>query len=122
VSTTIFSGHDTHERGLYHPVVGCSAVEAVLDYGDSSEVLLVCWPTVTKAVLQAALLWGSGRPIVYIGEMTDYTKFGTGGGCATDEFFEHFEVTHRFTTYRGNALESAVVGRISDRPVTSIGR
>lgn len=121
LSTTIFSGHDTHEYGLYHDVEELSAVDAVLAYGDSRDILLVSWPTVTNAVLQAALLWGPGRPIVFIGEMTDYSK-GHYGGCATDDFFEHFEVTHRFTTYRGNQQEHAVVGRISAKPVVSIGR
>lgn len=121
LSTTIFSGHDMHEYGLYHAVEELSAVEAVLDYRDSRDILLICWATVTNAVLQSAMLWGPGRPIVFIGEMTDYSR-GHYAGCATDEFFEHFEVTHRFQTYRGNALEHAVVGRMSATPVVSIGR
>lgn len=121
LSTTVFSGHDCHEYGFYHAVEELSAVDAVIEYGDSRDILLVSWPTVTNAVLQAAMLWGPSRPIVFIGEMTDYSK-GHYGGCATDDFFEHFEVVHRFTTYRGNALEHALVGRMSATPVVSIGR
>ena len=121
-STTVFSGHDAHERGLYFPVHERSATDAVLEFGDSHDVLLVCWPTVTKSVLLAALLWGVDKPIVFIGEITDYTQ-NVLGGCATDEFFEHFAITKRFSTYgTRKSFEHAVVGQIASTKITSIGR
>lgn len=112
VATTRFSGHDAHERGLYYQVQECSAVSAVLEHGANADVLLVCWPTVTPAVLQAALRWGPERDIVFIGEVTDYTQ-GHLGGCATDEFFEAIDERHRFATYAPrNIMERAMVCRL----------
>jgi hypothetical protein len=110
-ATSIHSSHDCHEAGFYHPVVEMRATQAVAEFGEANQVLLVCWPTVTMAVLQAALLWGAARDIVFIGEITDYSQ-GHLGGCATDEFFDAIEVTHRFATYQGrNPLEHAIVCR-----------
>jgi hypothetical protein len=113
LATTIFSGHDNHAMGLFHPVEEMSAETAVVTRGDGRDVLLFCWPTVTNAVLHASLLWGTDRDIVFIGEMPK-PSWGMGGlaGCATDEFFEAIEITHRFEKYAGNALEAAVVCRI----------
>jgi uroporphyrinogen-III synthase len=73
-------------------------------------VLLVSWPTVTPVVLMAAHEWGRGKPIVFIGEITDHTlgRFGF-GSCATDEFFEAVTVERAFDTYKGNMIEAAVV-------------
>jgi hypothetical protein len=110
-ATSVRSSHDAHEAGFYHPVEDLSAPDAVVTFGDAHQVLLMSWPTTTNAVLQAALLWGADRDIVFIGEMTDYAQ-GHLGGCATDAFFESIDVTHRFAAYCGrNALEHAVTCR-----------
>lgn len=107
-ATSRFCGHDAHEKGLYFPVLESDAPLAVSGLGRDHDVLLMSWPTVTDAALQAAYRWGFKRPIVFIGEVTDYAK-GHLGGCATDEFFEAIEVTHRFQAYSGNMLEAAFV-------------
>lgn len=90
---------------------GMDALKAVYRHGDSVDVLLICWPTVTHAVIQAAMAWGSSRDICYVGETTDYSK-GHLAGCATDEFFFGTHVTHEFNHYRGSALEHAQVRRL----------
>jgi hypothetical protein len=113
-ATTILSGHDRHEAGLYHPVTELDAVSAVEDLGDEHDVLLVCWPLPTHAVVRAAARWGSERDIVYIGEVTDYTRHNL-SGCATDEFFEHITVERPFSKYKTtNEMESAFVCRFRD--------
>jgi hypothetical protein len=109
--TSLFTGHDSHELGLYSPVEELDATRAVLKHGRSHDVLLICWPTVTRDVLAAALLWGEDKDIVFLGEMTDYSKNFL-GGCATDEFFEAVREVQRFTSYRGNLLEVAMVCRV----------
>lgn len=111
IATTVYAGHDAHDLGFYHPVHDMEASDAVEAYGGARDVLLVCWPTVTNAVLRAALQWGTDRDVVYIGEMTDYEKNHL-AGCATDVFFEAIRVTHRFDAYRGNSMEHAVVCRV----------
>lgn len=113
-ATTRFAGHDGHERGLYHPVVEMEACEAVATLGGDHDVLLMCWPTPTPAAVVAAALWGSEKDIVYIGEVTDYSKHQL-GGCATDEFFEQVAFQRQFGTYRGNAIEGAYVARFRGR-------
>lgn len=109
-ATSLRSGHDGHEAGFYHPVFNLHAVDAVA-LSDVHQVLLMSWPTVTDAALQAALLWGPDRDILFIGETTDYAKNQL-GGCATDEFFEAITVTHRFAKYEGNIYEHAIVCRL----------
>lgn len=111
-ATTQFSGHDGHERGVYFDVEDVDAVSAVHTYGDDHDVLLICWPTVTPAVLHAVVHWGFDKDIVFIGEVTDYNKNQL-AGCATDEFFECMSFTRRFDTYKGNFIESALVGRFT---------
>lgn len=108
LATSILSSMDAHERGVYHPVEDMDAVEAVKAYGNDRDVLLMCWPTVTNQALYAAQDWGD-KPIIFIGEFTDYEKNHL-GGCATDEFFERFSMTHEFTCYNGNMLEKAAMG------------
>jgi hypothetical protein len=108
-STSRFTGHDGHERGMYFPVFEIDAVDAVMTFGNDADVLLMCWPTVTSAALRAAVAWGPARDIFFIGEWTDYTK-GNLGGCATDEFFEAAVVQSDINSYSTlNALERAVV-------------
>lgn len=109
-ATTQFSGHDGHERGVYFDVEDVDAISAVHNYGPGHDVLLVCWPTVTTAVLHAVSLWGPDRDIVFVGEVTDHSKNHL-GGCGTDAFFEHMSFTKRFETYKGNYIEQALVGR-----------
>ncbi|WP_060733408.1 hypothetical protein [Burkholderia cenocepacia] len=113
-ATTRFAHHDAHENGLYYDVEELDAVSAVRQFSAHSDVLLICWPTVTPAAVQAAELWGAERDIVYIGEVTSYEK-GNLGGCATDLFFERMQFTKQFESYRGNVMEEALVGRY--RPV-----
>lgn len=108
-ATSVLSGMDAHQDGLYHPVEELNAVHAVLKYRDDHDVLLMAWPTTTDQAFVAATYWG--KPIVFIGEVTDYAK-GQLGGCATDEFFEHFEVTHTFDTYQGRMYETACIGKM----------
>jgi hypothetical protein len=112
-STTRFSGHDSHDSGMYFPVQEMEAQIAVSKFAHDHDVLLLCWPTVTIEVLHAALLWGVRRPIVFIGEFTDYTVNQL-GGCATDEFWELFEFEKKFLTYEARGWEAAGVLRISE--------
>lgn len=110
-ATTLFSSHDRHEYGLYYPVSNTDACSAVRQFGTEHDVLLICWPTTTYDVLRAVALWGEEKDIVYIGEVTDYTKHNL-GACATDEFFEHIEVMRTFDSHEPrNMLESAFIGR-----------
>lgn len=111
-ATSILSSMDGHELGVYHPVDNLSASKAVAKYGLTHDVLLMCWATVTMDALRAAQAWGPGRDIVFIGEVTNYSKNHL-GGCATDEFFEAIEVVHRFEHHRlKNLLEQAFVCRL----------
>jgi hypothetical protein len=109
--TTVFSSHDNHAAGCYCKVEELGASEAVARYGKKHEVLLVCWPTVTLDVLKAAQVWGPDKDIVFIGEVTDYSKNHL-GGCATDEFFDAIQFLKTFDTYQGNMLEAAGVCRL----------
>lgn len=66
------------------PVKKLSATTAVNRYGEKSQVLLVSWPPYgDKAILEALALWGTGKPIIYIGE-------GQGGCTGCDEFHDNF--------------------------------
>ncbi len=113
-ATSVLSSMDAHERGLYHPVANLDAREAVLRLGDDHDLLLMCWPTVTPAALQACELWGA-KPIAFIGEWTDYSKNHL-GGCATDELFERLAPSRILSSYRGNLLERAAIGTLGPAP------
>lgn len=119
VATSRRSSHDCHEHGFYYPVEEMEAPAAVATMDGGRDVLLVCWPVVTEAVLVAAAIWGFDRDIVFIGEMTDYAK-GHFAGCASDAFFASIEVTHRFETYLGNMQEHAVVCRLKQTQVQKV--
>lgn len=106
--TTLFSSHDCHHLGLHTDVEEIEAEQAVISYGKDFDVLVVCWPTVTKQVLRAIQAWGSNKPIVYIGEKTDLDR-GVYGGCATDEFFDNIQINKVFESYKGNIFEIAAV-------------
>ena len=111
--TSLLSSMDAHERGVYHPVHDLDARQAVLEFGEGHEVLLICWPTVTDAALDACRLWGS-KPVAYVGEVTDYSKNHL-GGCATDEFHEAARPAKRLP-YAGNMLEQAWIGTVEPGP------
>jgi hypothetical protein len=96
--TSLFTGHDGHEQGMHCEVEKIDARMAAVSYRDSHDVLLMCWPTSDEFAMQSALLWGEGRPIVFIGEVTDLER-GHLGGCASDLFFELSTETHRFESY-----------------------
>jgi hypothetical protein len=66
-----------------HPIEQLDACEAVEKYNDA-EVLLCSWPYMDNDFTAACRLWGSNRPIIYIGE-------GYGGCTANDEFYEGFQ-------------------------------
>lgn len=110
--TTIPTGLDAHEYGIYHPITPMDAVDAVEAFGAQHDVLLMCWPNVTKRAFFAARLWERikpQRPIVFIGEYTDYAKKHY-GGCATDEFFDAFVPTRIFDSYGAGFMEKACIG------------
>ena len=109
IATSILSSMDAHQMGLYYPVENIEAQEAVAKYGQDCDVLLMCWPTVTNAALFCAQDWGN-KPIVFIGEVTDYSLNHL-GGCATDEFHERFVLDHQIS-YQGNMLEQTRIGRL----------
>jgi hypothetical protein len=110
-ATSLFSGHDGHERGLHHPVLEVDAVTAVTTYGADCDVLLMSWPTATRAAAACVAAWGTQRDIVFIGEVTDHAC-GHLGGCASDDFFELTDIQSRFLSYHpGNMLDHALVLR-----------
>lgn len=88
-STSILSGMDAHDINLFFDVENIDCITAVEKYKDSHDYLLVSWPTVTRAAVDALDLWGEEKPIIYIGEshMTDPDMRGC-VGCATDDFHE----------------------------------
>lgn len=109
-STTRFSSHDGHQFGMHFPVIEMEASQAIKEYGEQSDILLMSWPTVTEEVINAVRLWGT-KPFLFIGEITNYSKNEL-GGCATDRFFEETVFYKKFKTYRGNYIEKAVMGRL----------
>lgn len=113
-ATSILSSMDAHDYGIYHPVEDMDAVTAVHTYAQDADVLLMCWPTTTNQALEAADLWGD-RPIVFIGEMTNYA-IEHYGGCCTDEFFERFSVSKTFLSYQGSMMEHACIGELLPAP------
>lgn len=110
-STSLRSGHDGHQIKMFYDVEEIEAVEAVLKYKDSHDILLMSWPTVTPRALQALQAWGKEKPLFYIGEVTDYSRHHL-GGCATDEFFEAIRVEQELTSYIGNIMEHAQIVRL----------
>lgn len=88
-STSLRQGHDgSNMSGHVFDVEDISITEAIAKYRDWMDALLVCWPTTDYGMQRAASLLPGWTPIVFIGEVTDYTqKPPFLGGCATDEFF-----------------------------------
>lgn len=110
-ATSILSSMDAHAKGLFHPVDDLDAREAIARLGGQHDLLLMCWPTVTNAAIEACRAWGD-KPILYIGEFTDYSKNHL-GGCATDRFFSEFIPSQEFDAYQGNMLERACLGKMA---------
>jgi hypothetical protein len=118
-ATSLFSSHDGHAQGFYHPVKEMEASAAVGLYRKRSDVLLMSWPTATDAAAAAALRWGSERPVVFIGEVTDL-EAGQLGGCASDIFFEIMRAEDTIPGYvTDNPLEKAVVYRLDRKRALS---
>lgn len=109
-ATSVLSGQDWHEHGLLHPVEELRAREAVERHGSQHDVLLMSWPPANEAATDAAIAWGSERPIIFIGEITDASRGFAGlGGCASDLFFAITRIDREFATYRGRgSLDRAV--------------
>lgn len=112
-ATTRFSGMDGHDYGLYYPVESMDAPEAVRLYGTDHDVLLMSWPTVTNDAYTAACLMK--KPIVIIGDVTDYGQNHL-GGCATDDFWAQAKTIKVFESYPGRWIEKAQVVEMLDKP------
>jgi hypothetical protein len=113
-ATSLFQGHDGHAQRIHYNVEEMDAVRAVKAYGSVSDVLLMSWPTTTEAAAAAALEWGSDKPIVFVGEITqpDLGMIGL-GGCASDFFFAVTKIDSEMTSYVGrNRMDRAVVMRV----------
>ena len=122
-ATSLFAGHDGHEHGLLYPVEELRAIEAVERYGDEHDILLMSWPTATEAAAEAVIAWGSDRPIIFIGEITNPDLGFSGlGGCASDRLFAVTEVMAEFGTYRGRGhLDRAVELRLDPELLNKFG-
>ena len=96
--TTLFRTMDGHRLGLFCEVEELDARVAADRYRDTHDILLMCWPDPDEVAMQACLLWGEDRPVVFIGEVTDL-EHGHLGGCASDLFFELSQETRQFDTY-----------------------
>lgn len=115
-ATSLLSGHDGHEYGMHHPVETMSAMDAVKAYADRADVLLMSWPPATEAAIAACLEWGPGKPLLYVGEVTDLDR-GELGGCASDAFFAMTESVGDLHGYRPrNLLERAQERRVFPGP------
>ncbi|AYG47718.1 hypothetical protein DV532_25850 (plasmid) [Pseudomonas sp. Leaf58] len=89
--TSLQMGHDqTAELGYVTEVEILSVLEAVNKYRDWMDVLLVAWPISDESLYRVLPELPAGCPIVFIGEVTDYTlqPFPFLGGCASDRFFD----------------------------------
>lgn len=111
VATSVLSGIDNHERGLYHPVMEMEASEAIRELGAERDVLLMSWPNPSRSALRACEAWGVDRPLVYIGEVTNY-ELGHLGGCACDEFFSRLITLREFQSYSKKTMEKALLGAL----------
>ena len=107
IATSIFSSHDCHNLKMYSEVLVLDAISAVHEF-HNRDVLLLSWPTTTIEAYRAIELWGPCKDIIFIGEVTDYSKNHL-GGCSTDHFFESIEITSRFESYLGNYMEHAII-------------
>lgn len=68
--------------GPVHEVLSLDALGAIARFGDDADVLIMSWPPYgDEAATDALEAWGTGRPIVYIGEGEDMA-------CAPDSFWQ----------------------------------
>lgn len=115
-ATSLLTGHDGHRAGMHHEVIELDARSAIRDHGSEHDVLLMSWPPADEIAMQAALLWGEEKPLVFIGEITrpELGMMGL-GGCASDLFFELTTETSAFDGYRSrkSGLDRAVVRHLS---------
>jgi hypothetical protein len=90
-STSLRQGHDRSETlGHVFNVEDIDAVSAVEAYKDWMGALLVCWPTTDNGMFNLLKRLPKDVPIVFIGEVTDYTITPPFlGGCASDDFFHN---------------------------------
>lgn len=64
-------------------VTQMSGLDAVSQYYDQMDVLILCWPPMTSAAFEIIKAWGTEKPILVGGEI---------GGCCADELFDtHFK-------------------------------
>lgn len=89
-STSLVQGHDaSRDLGHVFDVEEMDAVSAVEKYRDWIDYVLVCWPTTDYGMVNMLKNLPKDAPIVFIGEVTDYTVSPPFlGSCATDEFFD----------------------------------
>ena len=90
-STSLRQGHDaSYELGHVFDVEDMDVVTAVHTYKDWMDFLLVCWPTTDQGLYKALNILPLDVPIVFVGEVTDYSVSPPFlGGCACDEFFDN---------------------------------
>lgn len=90
-STSLRQGHDASESlGHVFDVEDMDVVSAVETYKDWMDFLLVCWPTTDVGLYRALKILPKDVPIVFVGEVTDYSISPPFlGGCSTDEFFQN---------------------------------
>lgn len=122
VATSLFAGHDGHDRGFQYPVIEMEAVRAVCELGPECDVLLMSWPTTTEAAFHAIAKWGSGRPVIYIGE-APRADLHMGGlpGCASDDFFAVIDEIDSLESYEPrNILERAMVIEVNDEKLLRV--
>jgi hypothetical protein len=86
VATDNFSWNKTQHAKVkpVFPIGNYEASEAIMNI--NAEILIVSWPPYgCHAIVKACEIWGTEKPIIYIGENQ--------GGCnATDAFFERFKL------------------------------
>ena len=88
IATDIFKSkyrYVTEGSQLVFAVEKLSAIDAITDYGENCDALLVSWPYMENDLVKALLMtnWPSSKPILYVGE-------GYGGCTADDEFHDRF--------------------------------
>jgi len=98
-STSLRQGHDgSSALGHVFDVEDMDVVTAVHTYRDWMDCLLVCWPTTDPGLYKALNLLPLDVPIVFVGEVTDYSVSPPFlGGCATDEFFDNVHSNEEMT-------------------------
>ena len=112
LATSILSGEDRHDEGMYHHVLRLDATEAVLGPGRDRDALLMSWPPANGSAARCAAAWGEGRPLAFVGEATDPER-GWLGGCGTDDLFAMMADVEPVMTYAGrNWLDVAFTATV----------